>query len=360
MTERVRGNTGGFLFRRKVGIGDLVFFTKQLAAFLQSGVSIADALGYIAEGIRSPTLSEVVLALRRRVLTGLTLAQAMRAHPEVFNPLYVGLVEAGERAGKLDLVLKELAEFLAKERRFVGRMRSAMAYPAIVLALSVVTVYVLLTQMMPKFRALAEGLDVELPWISRAMFAIGDFLASPYFILTVLGAAGVGAWYMLGESGPKVLANLLRRVPMLERVYRYGDYYRFCSVLSLLKRSGIPLNQDLRQVRSVVVMEDFRQKLSTAALKVENGFPLSVALIDAVPPLLLAVIRTGENTGRLDELLKDAARYYEELLEETLEVVSSLVQPVLIVVVGGVVLFILAAVFLPYGTLLQGIQNLGR
>lgn len=346
--------------RRGVGLGDLVFFTKQLAAFLTSGVALSEALGYIAEGTRSPALREVVDSLRRKVLTGLTLSQSMRSHPEVFSPLYVGLVASGERSGNLDAILKELGEFLAKERRFIGRIRSALAYPVVVLVLSLLTVYLLLTQVMPRFKVLATDLGVDLPWISRALFALGDFLASPLFLLLVLALLGWGAWYYLTQGRSELMVEVLRRLPQVDRLYRYGDYYRFCSVMSLLKRAAVPLNEALRQTREVVAAKDFKVALGEAARKVENGFPLSVALAQGVPPLLLAVVRTGERTGRLDELLRDAARYYEELLEETLEVVSSLIQPILLVGVGGVVLFILAAVFLPYAALLQGVQNMGR
>lgn len=347
--------------RPRVSRAELVFFTKQLAAFLQSGVTIGSALEHIAVQVRGGYLREVVVGLQRRVRSGIAFSQALRAYPEVFSPLYVGLVAAGEAAGNLDVVLKELGHFLSKERRFVGRMRSALAYPIIVLVLSLLTVYLLLTQVMPRFQALAEGLDVDLPWVTRMMFAISDVLASPYFLLASALALGLGIWYLFsGFRGQKALAQWLAKVPVLEQVYRYADYYRWAMVMSLLKRAGVSLTEGMGYASQVAFLRDFREGLELAVRRVRMGLPLSLALAEYLPPLLLAVVRTGEETGRLDVLLRDAAFYYEELLDETLEVLGALVQPVMIVLVGGVVLFILAAVFLPYGSILQALQTLQR
>lgn len=363
LSSQVSDGAGGLreLLRPRVNRSELVFFTKQLAAFLQSGVTMGDALGHIAGQLWGGHLREVVRDLQRRVRSGIALSHSLRAYPDVFPPLYVGLVAAGEAAGNLDVVLKELGNFLAKERRFAGRLRSALAYPLIVLALSLLTVYLLLTQVMPRFKALAEGLDVELPWVTRFMFALGDVLASPYFVLGSLLAAAFGGWYVFARGqGRDWLAQAVARLPVLERVYRYGDYYRWALVMSLLKRAGVPLAEGMGYASQVVFLEDFRQGLLQGSRRVRMGLSLSLALAEYLPPLLLAVVRTGEESGRLDELLRDAALYYEELLDETLEVLGALVQPVMIVLVGGVVLFILAAVFLPYGSILQGVQNLQR
>lgn len=342
---------------RPLTLVELSFFSKQMAAFVRSGVNLAEALGFVADQA-SPFLKQVVLSLRRRVQMGAPLSRAMAAE-DVFPPYYVGLVEAGERSGTLDTVFQRLGDHLSRERRYLGRVRSAMAYPLVVLVLSIVVSYLLLTFLVPKFAALALDLEVELPFITRMLFSVASFLGHPLFPLSVLLLVGGGVFYLArqGKLRP-LLATLLQRVPAVQRIYLYSDLYRWTGMMALMKGAGLRLVDALALSSSMVSMNSLRDAIAVARQRVALGLPLYKALEGGMPPLVVALVRTGEGTGEVDRLLMDASRYYEELLEEALETASAFVQPLVLVFVGGVVFFILVAVFLPYGSILQAVQGL--
>lgn len=359
MLQRVFPSLASSPATYRPGVVELAFFAKQLSALLRSGVTVGDGLLYLLEGASRP-MQALILDVRRKVLTGIPFSRALAASG-AFPPYFVGLVEVGERIGNLDQVLSRLAAFLVRERRFLGRVRSAMLYPAVVMALAFAVTYLLLATVVPQFARMASELDLSLPWVTRAVFALGEVVANPLFAAALLLLAAGGLWYLARRGALReVLPLLAQRVPALRSLYLNADLLRWTSMMALMKGSGMRVYEALGLSAALVSLPDLRAGIERARQKAALGIPLYVALEGVMPRLVLAMVRTGEESGEMDRLLEDTAQYYEEMLEESLERVASFVQPALLVVVGGIVFFILAAVFLPYGALLQAVQEMGR
>ncbi len=355
--ERVERAFG--LFR--VSQVELLFFTRELGAFVRSGVAISRALAFLERQVSSGFFRAVIWEVASMVQRGIAFSEAIARFPEAFPPLYVAVVKAGESAGTLDRALANLASYIARERRFAGKLRSAIAYPAFVLVASLFVVYFLVVSIVPRFAELSRGFGAELPLLTRVMVDLASFMASPLFFL-LLASGGVGAFLAFSrlEGVRDELQQRLLRLRVVGELYVYMEVGRFAQGMALLLGSGISVLEALRLMRPTFGFAVFRRAVDSAHELVKVGLSFSHALgrSSVWPRTLVALVAVGEETGSVDRMLEDLAAYANERFEELGEMVTAFVQPALTVVVGGVVLFILLAVLLPYAGVIQQIQNL--
>jgi len=328
----------------------LVLLTRQLATLFGAGLPLDEVLAAAAEGADG-SMRTVTLALRARVMEGSSLAQALAEFPATFSPLYRGSVAAGEQAGRLGVVLAQLAAHLEARDVLRRRVIAALAYPILLLFFALLVVSGLMLYVVPEVTGVFVRNGQSLPWATRTLLAISAGLqAGVWWLLALLLAALAGL--MVSWRRPAFERWRHRswlRVPLLSRLLIALDSARYARTLALLGASAVPLLDAMNLANATVANRQLRDALSHAAARVREGAPLAQALAGTgwFPPLALRLIASGERAGRLDAMLDEAAAQLERELDTVLSVLMAALGPVVIIAVGGLVLFIVLAILLP-------------
>lgn len=338
--------------RRGVPSRDVTVFSRQMAGLLKAGVPILKAIATIRDQTEEDSFREVLSQVLTDVRDGRLVSESLARHPSVFPEIYVNMVKSGESAGVLDEILMRLAESREAEDELRGRVLSAMAYPALVLTVGMVSVFVILALFLPRIMHLFEGTTGALPLPTRIVLAASDVLSKawPWLVLAVV-LAGFGVRRYLATAGGRLQCDrVLLRLPVFGRFMRDADIVRFSRTLALLIRAGISIDRAIALSGNTLV----NRRLRAAALSVGQSTVRSGASLAAgfgreadFPVFLTSMIAVGEETGRMDESLLDAAAFYQRELDRGLRLVTSLLEPVLILGVGAVVGFIIFAMLLP-------------
>jgi general secretion pathway protein F len=339
------------LFPTRVRAGDLALLTRQLATLVQSNLPLADCLQAAAEQTRRPRIKAMLLQVRSRVTEGHTLAYALGEFPQVFNDMYRAMVAAGEHAGFLGPVLEQLADYAEQRQHTSQKLRMAMIYPFILLAVAVAVIIALMVFVVPELIGIFAHSNRELPTLTRALIATSDFFrAWLLWLLAGLALAVVGMRALLrAPARRRRWHRLLLRVPGVAGVLVAVDTARFASTLSILMASGVPLLESLRIAGAVLVNLVLREESSQVALQVQEGGSLSRALGNSrhFPPMMVHMVASGEASGSLEKMLERSASNQERELEMTLGTLMGLFEPLMVVVMGGMVLLIVLAILLP-------------
>jgi len=327
----------------------LVLATRQLSALIGSGLPIDEALAALADSTEGKLRARLV-SLRSRVMEGASLAQAMAETPNTFPPLYRASVAAGESAGKLPEVMKRLADYAESRDALRRRVQMALAYPALLSVVALLVVCGLMIWVVPQVVGVFSHFGGALPWPTRVLIALSDAIRAHGGVL--LGALVVVIALLAMSRNAKFRAwrqAAMLRIPALGSLLRAADTARFARTLALLVGSAVPLLEALSIAGQVVVNELLRQALSRAAVRVREGGGLAKALADTgqFPPIAVRLISSGEKSGRLDEMLFEAAAHQERELDTALGIVTAVLGPGVILLVGGLVLFIVLAILLP-------------
>ncbi len=344
-------------YRAGISSAELALITRDLATLVRSGLPVDEALSAVARQANKKRLNKLVLGVRARVVEGHSLANALADFPHVFPELYRATVGAGERSGNLDLVLERLAEYTEARQGAQQKILLALLYPALLSLVSVVVVMALLTYVVPQVVQVFEGVGQDLPWLTRALIWLSDGLATwgtPLLVGIVIGILGFA--YLLRVGTVRLATHrLLLSTPLIARLIRGVNVSRFASTLSILLESSVPLVDALRVSASVVSNLPLRQAIDNAARRVREGDSLHSALAQSglFPPVTLQLIASGEAGGNLDELLGRAAQYQERETETLTAVYLGLLEPLMILFMGGMVLMIVLAILLPVFDLSQ-------
>jgi general secretion pathway protein F len=355
---KARSDTGFRLQRGgSLSTTELTLFTRQLATLVRSGLPLDEALSAVAQQTESKRVQRVTLGVRARVSEGNSLARALTDFPGAFPPLFRATVEAGESAGKLDHVLERLADYVEKRQAMRSKTLLAVFYPAILTFVAISVVVVLMTYVVPKVVGVFNSIGQELPPLTRGLIALSDFLRhyGPYLlVLIVLGLFLFGR-AMRNESFRRRVHRNTLRLPLIGRLVRGANTGRFMRTLGILFGSGVPILDALRIGAQVVSNLPMRDAVDAAARRVREGVALNRALADSklFPPITLHLIASGEASGKLDEMLDRAADNQERELETMTAALMGIFEPVLILVMGGVVLLIVLAILLPIFNLNQ-------
>ncbi len=339
-----------FSFNRKVGGAELMNMTNQLSTMINSGLPLSSALK-ILETQSSPLLSATLRDIQRDVSGGSSLADALSQHKHIFNDIYIALVRAGEAAGKLDEILKRLAESEEKSREFRQKTKGALIYPAIVLLGMVIVAIVMMVFVIPQLTAMYADFDAELPLVTQMLIGISNFFRSfwwLFFVLVFGGIFGLQRWYKT-EVGRLTIDKWLIDMPVMGKLRSQIMLTEFSRTLALLVASGIPILQSLDIVGQAVSNQVYKNAVLRAAKGVEKGMPLATMLAQQhVFPLILSqMISVGEETGELETVLSKVAQYFESEAEHKIRNLTTALEPLIMIVLGVGVGFIVIAVVMP-------------
>ena len=343
---------------KRVKPKSLQIFSRQFATMIESGLSVVGALAILEEQTQDSYLAEVIGLVRNDVEDGLLLSQAMARHPKVFSRLFIAMVEAGETAGILDQVLDRVAFQIEKDTKIKRRVKGAMIYPLVVLGFATITLIGLLLFLVPVFQQVFAQLGGELPALTRAVVAASNLLRSSWYIMFLFaGFTFFGVrWYIRSEEGRKVWDRIKLAVPM-----KIGDIVlkvtmaRFSRTLSTLVAAGVDIIKSLEitgQTAGNWVVED---ALLDVRQRVHQGVPIAQPLLEnpVFPPMVAHMVKIGEETGELEKMLGKIADFYEDEVDSSIQALTAIIEPIMMMLVGAMVGVIILAMYMPMFKLLQ-------
>jgi len=341
-------------FSQHVSVKDKIIFTKQLALMLRSGLSIIDALESIREETSSKYLQSIVADLSQEIQGGKNLSEALKKYANVFGQIYINMVSAGEESGKAEEVLERIAAQLEKDYELNRKIKSALAYPLIVLVVLVVVMIIIVTYIIPGLSKIFEQSNVKLPAVTRAVLAISNAFVhyGLWFLIAFIGLFALGYLWQRSESGKIFFAKCVTKVPVIGDLLKKSYVSRFCRTFAALFSAGLPLLDALKSSGEVMVNLIYVRDSYAVAEKVKSGTSLSLALKNsAVFPKMVGQMATvGEKSGNLDEVFSNLADFYDREIDNTTSNISTLLEPVLIVIMGiGIALVILSVLQPIYG-----------
>ncbi len=342
------GNIG---FKKKVKSRDLGVFCKQFSAVIKAGVTIISALELMGDQIENKTLRKAIADARTYVEKGGTLADAFRVNPDVFPPIMINMVAAGEMSGNLEICLDRLVEHFEKDNALTSKIKGAMTYPIVVLCVMVIVIIVVLVAVIPNFASMFEDMGTQLPLATRAMMAAADFVKYKWWLLIIIVAAIVFGvkFFKKTPFGEQLFANLGLKAPIFGPLNVKTACSRFARTMSTLMASGISMIDAVEQVAKMMDNKIIRDGLMDAKVQVSKGVPLSKPLKDMemLPPMLSAMTKIGEETGDIEEMLSKVADYYDEEVEAATNALTSAMEPIIMVILACIVGMIVAAVYGP-------------
>jgi type IV pilus assembly protein PilC len=348
------------LSAKKVKLKELAVFSRQFATMVNSGLPILRALSILADQSSNPTLKKTLAACRTDVEQGASLSQAFQKHPKIFNDLYVSMVRSGETGGSLDTTLIRLAETLEKEVKLRGKIKSAMTYPVAVVGLVILIMTAMLLFVVPQFESIYGQLGGTLPLPTRALLGLSGIFKSVWWLI-LLGAVGFRfafRRYKQTEAGRMTVDGIKLRIPIFGSLFHRTALARFASTAAMLLRSGVPILQALD-----IVMDTVNNRVISKALRdvqgaVREGDSMARPLLKhaVFPPMVVQMIAVGEETGQVDTMLEKVASFYEQEVEAAVDALTSLIEPLLIAVIGGAVGAAVVALYMPMFNIINMIQ----
>lgn len=358
VTEQGAGRA--FLPGRGLSTVELALIIRQLAGLIGAGLPLEEALATTADQSEKTGSRRILVGLRSRVMEGHALSAAMADFPRAFPPLIRATIAAGEQSGRLESVLVRLADYAEQREAFGRRTSLALLYPVLLTLVALAIVGGLLAYVVPQITGVFEGFGARLPALTRALLAISGFLQAYGWLLAIaLLLTALGTWFALRVPAFRYERDrLLLRLPVVGRLYRSAETARFVRTLSILVGSAVPLLDALGIAGQVARNGVIRRAIEEAAGRVREGTSLNRALAATgrFPPLVVRLIAGGEKSGNLDEVLERAADIEERAVETAMAVFMTVLEPLLILVVGGMVLVIVLAILLPIFQLNQLIR----
>src|SRR5215216_2773069 len=338
---------------KRIKLADLVVFSRQLATMINAGLPIVRALYVLSEQTENPKLKDVVVEVRKDVEAGSSLSEAFEKHPDVFSRLYVEMVKAGEVGGILDGVLLRLADQLERDQDLRRKIRSALTYPVVVFALAILAASFMLIFIVPVFAQMFEDLGGTLPLPTRICMLISNILTSFWGVLVYVGMALAVVLFLRWkktEQGRKAWGRAVVRIPAkIGDVVKKATLARFARTLSTLSAAGVPILQAIE----ITATSSGNWVIENALLKsrdaIREGIPIYKPLEEepVFPPMVTRMIAVGEETGDIDGMLTKIAEFYESEVDAAVKALTSIIEPIMVVVVGGIVGAIVISMYLP-------------
>jgi type IV pilus assembly protein PilC len=339
------------LTKKKIKLKELAVFSRQFATMVNSGLPILRALTILADQTSNSEFSRVLTESRLDVEQGASLSGALAKHPKPFNDLYISMVRSGETGGSLDDVLLRLADMIEREVTLRGKIRSAMTYPVAVVALVTLIMSAMLLFVVPQFKGIYGQLGGKLPAPTRALLALSDFAKSFWYVL--IGGAFALRFafkrYKRTESGRARVDAIMLRIPVFGSLFHRTALSRFSSTLGMLLRSGVPILQALDIVADTVNNKVLSKAVRDVQSSVREGESIAKPLMGhaVFPPMVVQMIAVGEETGQVDTMLEKIADFYNQEVEAAVDALTSLIEPLLIAVIGACVGAAVVALYMP-------------
>ncbi|MBE9114595.1 type II secretion system F family protein [Lusitaniella coriacea LEGE 07157] len=336
-----------------VKVKDKAIFSRQFSVMVNAGVAIVRCLGVLSEQCPNPKLKKALLAISDDVQQGVSLSESMRKHPDCFDQLYVSMVDAGEVGGVLDEVLDRLSILLENMQRLVNQVKSAMSYPVAVGSLAVIVFFAMTIFLIPIFAGIFEELGVDLPALTQLMLFLSKSFRNPIFWIVslpvVIGSVFAFKQYYKTDMGRRQIDGLKLKMPLFGDLAQKTAVARFCRIFGTLTRSGVPILNCMDIVRDTVGNQVIADAIQEAKSEIQQGGMISIALDreGVFPVLAIQMISIGEETGELDSMMMKVADFYEDEVEQAVKALTSIIEPIMMVGVAGIVGVILLSMYLP-------------
>src|SRR6188768_738629 len=341
---------------KSVNAKSLAIFTRQFSVMIDAGLPLVQCLEILGTQEEDKNFSQTILATRGDVESGASLADAMRKHPKTFDPLFTNMIAAGEAGGILDTILKRLATYIEKNVKLKSQVKSAMVYPIAIIVIAAVVVTVILWKVIPTFASLFAGLGAELPLPTRIVIALSNGVVTfmPYMIVTLVAAFFGFRSYYATPSGRMVVDRITLKLPILGMLLRKIAVARFCRTLSTLLASGVSILEALDITARTAGNAVVEESVLTTRRSIERGETIAQPLRETAvfPPMVVQMIGVGEATGALDTMLSKIADFDEEEVDIAVAGMLTLMEPVMIALLGGVVGGIVIAMYMPIFSLI--------
>ena len=344
-------NKSSFSFNRKVKLKDIAVFCRQFYVMLDSGLSIGKSLNILIEQCEKPKLREALIGVNGDLKRGETLASSMRKRKDVFPNLLTSMIDAGERSGNLDIILKRMAEYYEKETKIRGKIKSAMIYPIVLGVVAIIAITFILTFVMPTFVQMFEENNVDLPMSTKMVLGTSKMLGKYgiiIFLILVTAIILLGK-YLKSEEGQYKLSSINLKIPVIKKLTQKIIVSRFTRTMGIVSSSGMSLVTSIEIVASVVGNKIAEKELLKVKEKVLKGEGLgdSIMNIKIFPPMLASMVKIGEEAGSLDSILDKTADFYDDELEREIKTATALIEPSMIVLMGIIIGFLLISILTP-------------
>jgi general secretion pathway protein F len=352
--QKAQGTSGSSSILRmggSVGVDDLAMMTRQLATLIKAKIQIVEALAALVDQVDNVTLRLVLADLRQKVNEGASLGKALADHPKVFNSVYINMVEAGEASGTLEIVLLRLADFAEAQVKLRNKIKGAMTYPVIMGVFGFGMMNVIFIFVIPKMAKIFTSSRKELPLITKICIGISEFLQNYWWLLIagILASIFLFSKYIASPRGQSQWHALQLKLPIVGMLVKMINVSRFCSTLATLLNSGVPILTALTIVKNLIPNVHMKDAVEKARISVSEGATLTGPLVNSghFPPLVTHMIRLGERSGELEPMLKIISENYEDQVESKIGGLTSILEPIMMIGLGGAVGFIVFAVVIP-------------
>ena len=335
----------------KLSLGEKIEFISTLQILLTSGIPAVESLMFMEQEAAKKKIRDMSKILKTQIMSGSTFADTMARYPAVFGYIFIGLVKAGEESGELEKTLGRIKDLLSKQAATKAKVIGTLMYPIFVIILAFVIMLVMLLFVFPAFKGMFEQQGKELPIITKIMINAGDYLKEYWFVIPIFIIAIVALVFVCINWKParSFVDRAVLKVPLFNNLIMYANYSNFMSVLSVSYDAGIPIVDCLQLGVITLTNTILNQKVSNAITKVSQGLQVSQALkaTKVMPKMLLFMVATGEQSGRLGEMLEKAVNFLDKTLDGIIDTVTKMIEPIMLIVIGSIVLVMALALYLP-------------
>ncbi|MGI9328051.1 MAG: type II secretion system F family protein [Pseudomonadales bacterium] len=344
----------------KISFDEVILFSHQMHSLTKAGISVVRAIRGLSDSQKNEQMAIILKEISANLESGADLATSFGRYPETFSELFMSVIHVGENTGRLDSAFRQIASYLEMERETRKRIKSATRYPMFVLGAISIAIVIMNIFVIPAFAGVFEKFNAELPWQTQLLMSVSAFFVNYWWLLLLLIGAGVFAArrYLAAEQGRLRWDEAKLSLPLLGSIFERINLARFCQTFAMVSRSGLPINQSLTVIARVIGNE----YLSAKVVKMREGVERGSGILETAKesnmftPVVLQMIAVGEETGAMDDLLEQAAGFYEEEVDYQLKGLTDAIEPILIVAIAGMVLILALGVFLPLWDL-SGVAN---
>ncbi len=330
---------------------EITNFTRQLSTMITAGLSLTESLHILKDQTKNPKLIVTLDDITRAIEGGGSFGTALQKHKKYFSHVYIALVKAGEASGLLDTILNRLAENLEKEREFNAKTKGAMIYPIVVIAALAIVMFIMMVFVIPRLTGMYKDMDIELPGPTQFLITISDFFVGFWWLIILGTFGGIFAFrqYAKTNAGEILIDRVILKMPVFGKIKQQSVLAEVARTLGLLISAGIPIIEGLHIVSQAAGSALYRDTIEKAAKDVEHGYPLSTPINNSVlfPPIFGQMIKVGEETGKLDEVLIKISKYFESEVENLVKNLTTALEPFILIILGLAVAFLVISIILP-------------
>ena len=335
----------------KMGLSEQIEFTSTLQILAAAGIPIIESLMFIENDAAKLKMRQVAAELRKQIMNGGTFAGTIAKYPEQFGHVYIGLVKTGEDAGELEKTLDRLLELLNKQSNIRTKVIGTLMYPAFIILLAIFIVIVMLVFVFPVFKDMFEQMGMQLPWITQVLMNAGIFLKQNWISIPIVFAGAIFGINFLFKWKPSKwkIDEYVLKIPLLSKLIQFANFANFIAVMQVAYDAGVPILECLYLANLTLTNHTLEKRVEEATLKIQQGQHLSAALraTRTMPKMILFMIATGEQSGRLGDMLGQAVSYIDKALDNIIDLMTRMIEPIMLVVIGTIVLVLASALYLP-------------